>query len=94
MKLERIIKNLFDPSNTLSCSAMRSFIEKCNSQSPNCDIDGIEMTKDQSIDFAINQGLIPEEVSESFKKEISSESMCRYINDLKVGTTEQMDIAI
>lgn len=83
MKLEYIIKNLYNPIGHLSCEAMKDFTYFCSEQKY-CILDGNKLNKNELIDFAINNYIIPKEMKNYFKN-YSLEYLCKYVGKLKEG---------
>ncbi len=91
MKLEQLIKGLYNPNGKLSCLAMKDFVKGCvNEEQKDCTIDGKKLNKNQLVDYAVSEGFIPEQLSDKFKKEFSKEYLCNYIKELRTEAEKIM----
>lgn len=88
MKFEHIIENLYNPSNTLDCTAMKGFVNSCsrdmNKYNDGCRVGkgNKKYNKSELLNYAVDNGYIPSFAKPIFEKELSKNYLCDYINTL------------
>lgn len=91
MKLDQIIRGLYKPENSLSCLAMKEFVDGCvQNRKTDCKVGNKVLDKNELVDYGVQQGFIPPQLSDKFKKAFSKEYMCNYIKQLQTETDQIM----